>query len=108
MKEWQGKRYWLVGASDGLGAALARQLSRAGVEVVLSARSDDKLAALADDLPGRASYQVLDVRDDESVKAAADAVGEVDGVVYLAGAYWPFAATDWNCLLYTSPSPRDS
>ena len=96
MKEWQGKRYWLVGASDGLGAALARQLSRAGVEVVLSARSDDKLAALADDLPGRASYQVLDVRDDESVKAAADAVGEVDGVVYLAGAYWPFAATDWN------------
>lgn len=96
MKEWQGKRYWLVGASDGLGAALARQLSRAGVEVVLSARSEDKLAALADDLPGRASYQVLDVRDDESVKAAADAVGEVDGVVYLAGAYWPFAATDWN------------
>lgn len=96
MKEWQGKRYWLVGASDGLGAALARQLSRAGVEVVLSARSDDKLAALADDLPGRASYQVLDVRDDESVKAAADAVGEVDGVVYLAGAYWPFAATEWN------------
>ncbi|KZY01252.1 MULTISPECIES: SDR family NAD(P)-dependent oxidoreductase [unclassified Sulfitobacter] len=96
MKEWQGKRYWLVGASDGLGAALARQLSRAGVEVVLSARSEDKLAALADDLPGRASYQVLDVRNDESVKAAADAVGEVDGVVYLAGAYWPFAATDWN------------
>ena len=96
MKEWQGKRYWLIGASDGLGAALARQLSRAGVEVVLSARSEDKLAALADDLPGRASYQVLDVRDDESVKAAADAVGEVDGVVYLAGAYWPFAATDWN------------
>ena len=96
MKEWQGKRYWLVGASDGLGAALARQLSRAGVEVVLSARSEDKLAALAEDLPGRASYQVLDVRDDESVKAAADAVGEVDGVVYLAGAYWPFAATDWN------------
>ena len=102
MKEWQGRRYWLVGASDGLGAALARQLSRAGVEVVLSARSEDKLAALADDLPGRASYQVLDVRNDESVKAAADAVGEVDGVVYLAGAYWPFAATDWNAQQATT------
>ena len=96
MKEWQGKRYWLVGASDGLGRALARQLSRAGVELVLSARSEDKLAALVEDLPGRATYQVLDVSDNESIKQAAEAVGDVDGVVYLAGAYWPFPATEWD------------
>ena len=47
MKDWQGKTYWLVGASDGLGAALAHQLSRTGVEVILSARSKDKLTELA-------------------------------------------------------------
>jgi NADP-dependent 3-hydroxy acid dehydrogenase YdfG len=96
MKNWQGKRYWLVGASDGLGAALAHKLSRAGVEVIVSARSKDKLAALVDALPGKASAQVIDVADDASIKAAAKAVGQVDGIIYLAGVYWPFGAKEWN------------
>lgn len=96
MKEWQGKRYWLVGASDGLGAALAQKLSRAGAEVVLSARSENKLADLVAALPGKASYQTIDVANNDSVKAAADAVGTVDGVVFLAGVYWPFGAKEWN------------
>ena len=47
MREWSGKRYWLIGASEGLGAALAETLSRAGAEVILSARSEDKLQTLA-------------------------------------------------------------
>lgn len=96
MRNWQGKRYWLVGASDGLGAALARKMNAAGVHVIVSARSEEKLAALVESLPGPASYEVVDVADDESVRAAAEAVGEVDGVVYLAGVYWPFGAQDWN------------
>lgn len=96
MTQWQGKRYWLVGASDGLGAALAEKISRAGAEVVLSARSEDKLEALAASLPGKASVVTLDVADVDSVAAAAKAVGDVDGVVYLAGVYWPFGAKDWN------------
>jgi len=94
--EWQGKRYWLVGASDGLGAALAQRLSRAGAEVVLSARSEDKLRALADSLPAKAEVVTLDVSSDESVAEAAKAVGDVDGIVYLAGVYWPFGAKEWN------------
>ena len=96
MRAWQGKRYWLVGASDGLGAALAQKLSRAGAEVIVSARSEDKLRTLVAELPGKASFQTVDVSDNDSVVAAAEAVGEVDGVVYLAGVYWPFGAKDWN------------
>lgn len=96
MKEWRGKRYWLVGASDGLGAALAHVMSRAGAEVIVSARSGDKLATLVSELPGKASYQTVDVADNDSVVAAAKAIGAVDGVVFLAGVYWPFAATDWD------------
>ncbi|WP_415404626.1 SDR family NAD(P)-dependent oxidoreductase [Tateyamaria sp. SN3-11] len=94
--ELTGKRYWLVGAGDGLGKALAHHMSRAGIEVIVSARSEDKLAALADELPGKASYQTVDISDDDSVKAAAEAVGEIDGVVLLAGVYWPFSARDWD------------
>ncbi len=96
MTQWQGKRYWLVGASDGLGAALAEFLSRAGADVILSARSEDRLSALAEALPGRAEVVTIDVSDDASVRAAARAVGDVDGVVYLAGVYWPFGAKDWH------------
>lgn len=96
MRQWKDKKYWLVGASDGLGAALARRLSEAGAHVVVSARSEQKLSALVDSLPNDASYQTVDVSDDASVAAAADAIGQIDGVVYLAGVYWPFAAQEWN------------
>ncbi|WP_370399191.1 SDR family NAD(P)-dependent oxidoreductase [Sulfitobacter sp. JB4-11] len=102
MRNWQGKRYWLVGASDGLGAALAHKLSRAGAEVIVSARSEDKLQSLVDDLPGKASVQTIDVADDESVEAAAKAVGDVDGVVFLAGVYWPFGAKEWDAAKATA------
>jgi NADP-dependent 3-hydroxy acid dehydrogenase YdfG len=94
--EWQGKRYWLVGASDGLGKALAHILSRAGAEVIVSARGEEKLKAVVAELPGKASYQTIDISDNESVAAAAAAVGDIDGVVLLAGVYWPFGAKDWN------------
>lgn len=96
MRNWQGKRYWLVGASEGLGLSLARKMSAAGVEVVLSARSADRLAEAVAQMPGRASAVVCDVASRESVRAAAEQVGQVDGVVFLAGIYWPMRAQDWD------------
>lgn len=90
MRDWIGKRYWLVGASEGLGAALAHQLSRVGAELILSARSKDKLDALANDLPGTAHVLPMDVT--QPVTAPTD----IDGMVYIAGAYWPMAATEWD------------
>lgn len=96
MSEWQGKRYWLVGASEGLGREVAFCLSRAGAEVIVSARSEDKLAALVEDLPGRASYKVVDVSDRAAVERVAGEIGEIDGMVYLAGVYWPMAAQEWD------------
>ncbi len=96
MREWSGKRYWLVGASEGLGRELALKMSRAGVELVVSARSEERLQNLVAELPGRASYVPVDISDRASVEAAAKEVGEVDGMVFLAGAYWPMAAQDWD------------
>lgn len=96
MRDWQGKRYWVIGASEGLGRALAEKINRSGAEVILSARSEDKLASAVKDMPGKASYQTIDISDNESVKAAAKAVGEVDGIVLLAGVYTPFGAENWD------------
>jgi len=96
MREFRGKRYWLVGASEGLGRALAERLSAAGAEVILSARSADRLAEVAATLPGPSMAVPVDVADTASVRAAAAAAGQIDGVVFLAGLYWPMAAQDWN------------
>lgn len=96
MRDWNGKTYWLVGASEGLGRALAQAMSRAGVHLILSARSEDRLTGLAADLPGPARIVTMDVSDQASIDAAAAELGEIDGMVYLAGLYWPMKATEWN------------
>ncbi|MFO8126263.1 SDR family NAD(P)-dependent oxidoreductase [Yoonia sp.] len=96
MKNWQGKRYWLVGASEGLGREVAFCLSRAGAEVIVSARSEDRLKELVEELPGKASYITVDVADRAAVEAAAEQAGDIDGVVYLAGVYWPMKTQEWD------------
>ena len=96
MRRWNGKRYWLVGASEGLGRALALRMSRNGVHLVLSARDRDRLKALAAEMPGPVDVVPCDVSDRASVQAAAKAAGDLDGVVFLAGVYWPFGAKDWD------------
>ena len=93
---WQGKRYWIVGASEGLGREVAKKLSGAGAEVIVSARSEDRLKSLVAEVGGKASYVTVDVSDLKAVEEAAKQVGEIDGVVYLAGVYWPMKATEWD------------
>lgn len=96
MNTLNGKRYWLVGASEGLGRALAQAMAERGARLVLSARNAERLADLAASLPGGAEVQACDVADAASVRAAAAAIGPVDGVIWLAGVYWPMAAQDWD------------
>ena len=90
-----GKKYWLVGASEGLGEALARKLAAQGAELVLSARSEARLVALAATLP-KAQGVACDVTDPVAVAKAAAEIGPVDGMVYLAGYYDPMKAQSWN------------
>ncbi|MEM9522666.1 MAG: SDR family NAD(P)-dependent oxidoreductase [Pseudomonadota bacterium] len=96
MRAFKGKRYWIVGASEGLGRAVAEQLSRKGANVIVSARNADRLRALAETLPGEARAVPVDVGDRLSVEAAAAEIGRIDGVVFLAGVYWPMKATEWD------------
>jgi NADP-dependent 3-hydroxy acid dehydrogenase YdfG len=96
VRTFKGKRYWLVGASEGLGRALAEALSKAGAEVIVSARSADRLAGLVAELPGPGRAVACDVADADSVRKAAAEAGEIDGMIYLAGLYWPVKATEWD------------
>lgn len=96
MRDWAGKRYWLVGASEGLGEALAKQMSRAGVELVLSARNAERLNAIAHDLPGKSEVAPLDITKPAELAETAARIGELDGVVHMAAVYWPFGADAWD------------
>jgi short-subunit dehydrogenase len=71
-------------------------MSRAGVELVLSARSADRLAELSDSLPGRSRVVPMDIADRASVEAAARDVGEIDGLVFLAGLATLIKTQEWD------------
>ena len=95
--DWKGKRVWLIGASSGIGAALARELARRGARLAISARNARKLqrGALSGALP-----VPCDVTDTDSLAAARStvlaALGGIDLVVYLAGDYVPMRAGNFD------------
>lgn len=75
---YEGQRALVTGASSGIGAAFARELASRGTDVVLVARSQDKLTALADEL--RSSFGVaadVAVVDLAEPSAAADLAAEL-------------------------------
>lgn len=95
-RAFSGKTYWLVGASAGIGAALAKELDNRGASLVLSARSEAGLRDVESKLSNPARILTVDVTDQSSVDRAFKALGHIDGVVYIAGEYTPMAAMDWD------------
>jgi len=93
----RGRRFWLVGASSGIGAALATELVDRGAHVAISARRADDLEAVA---AGTMTVAPLDVTDRAAVHraagAVADALGGLDVVVWCAGYWRQFDATAWD------------
>ncbi len=90
--DWSTKRVWIIGASTGIGAALADLLHSRKAKVAMSARSGDKLAALVTKFgASRAMALPLDITNVETIKAAEEeliaAWGGYDLVVLMAGDY---------------------
>lgn len=97
IRDWQGRRCWIVGASSGIGAALAAQLAAAGAHLALSARRREPLEAMAERFgPGRTLALPFDVRDARAVAGAARILegtwGGIDVVILMAGDYRPMRA----------------
>lgn len=86
------QRIWIIGASEGIGAALAREWAARGARLVLSARSAARLEELATSLGPDHVAVPLDVSDRASLEAAAEKIariGPLDRVVHLAAIYDP-------------------
>lgn len=72
-----GKTVLITGASQGLGAATARAMAARGAEVLLLARSEDKLRQVAAEIEragGRARVHPVDLSDLDAVTATTDAI----------------------------------
>ncbi len=91
--QFQGKVAVVTGASMGIGAALAEALAKAGCDVVLAARSVDKIDRLAAQLRANYGVRVLaiptDMTDSHSVQAMIERteriLGGVDILINNAG-----------------------
>ena len=98
MKDWAGRTAWLVGASSGIGRALASALHARGARVVVSARKAEALNAFVAEHPGALALP-MDVTDLSAVKAATQqilATGGLDCMVYCAGHYREMSATAFD------------
>ena len=83
-----GQRVWIIGASSGIGAALARELRARGARVAISGRRAAELESVSG---GDMTVLPLDATDGKALAAGVDEAGEamggLDTVVWCA-AYW--------------------
>lgn len=90
----------IIGASSGIGAALARRLSSHGYKVGLAARRVELLERLRGELPNPAFVKVLDVSQPESAMQAlqelAREMGDVELYVLNAGVGFLNPQLDWT------------
>jgi 3-oxoacyl-[acyl-carrier protein] reductase len=93
-----GKRALVLGASRGLGAAIARTLAVEGATVTAAARGRERIEAwraeMAPDAAARVIAASVDMADLASVDALLDAVGAVDCLLLNAGGPPPGAAME--------------
>jgi len=93
MMEFKGSRALVTGASSGMGEVFARELARRGADLVLAARSRDKLEVLASELRESAHVSVhveaVDLSEPSAGLALAARMGErglaIDVLVNNAG-----------------------
>jgi NAD(P)-dependent dehydrogenase (short-subunit alcohol dehydrogenase family) len=98
MPSLRGQRWVVTGANSGIGLVTARELARAGAEVVLGCRDLDRGKEARDDVAGAASGAQpelirLDLADLSSVRDFAGVASErferIDGLVNNAGVMAP-------------------
>src|SRR5262245_18314207 len=87
MSDMKGVRVVVVGASAGIGRAVAQEATRQGASVVFSARRAELLEAAVDEV-GAGTPIAADVRDPDScvalVEQAVAELGKIDAIVYAA------------------------
>ena len=110
-----GQTALVTGGGTGLGRVIAQQLAEAGADLVLAARTVERLEQAAAEIRAatgrRVETQFVNIRDRQTVEALAvwvqERVGTVDLLVNNAGGQFPQPAIDfsikgWNAVIDTN------
>lgn len=96
IRQWCGRRVWVIGASSGIGAATASTLLERGAHVALSARREEPLRGIAAGHEDRARVVPFDATDPEAWASAAKAILEqwerIDLAIFMVADYRPLRA----------------
>ena len=105
----QGKTVMITGASRGIGASAAQIFAEEGANVVLLARSADKIEMLAKEIGNQAFARACDISDQTDFAAAVsegiDKFGKIDVLINNAGVVEPIShmatadPTDWGTTI---------
>lgn len=93
---------WIIGASSGIGKALALNLSRERYDLALSARSQEPLQDILKGLPKgpKNTSHPCDVSELKTLQAAYKAIlgehGKVDLMIFAAGVYTPMPLSEYD------------
>ena len=101
MSALAGRAVWVIGASSGIGAALAAELVVRGARVAISARRADQLKDVAGDLMSAVPLDVTDrIAVDAAAREVAGLIGAPDLVVFSAGVWEQLDAAAWDRDLF--------
>lgn len=94
MLSLRGHRALITGASYGIGEAMARRFAEAGADLILVARSRERLARLARDLEARyrvrVQYAALDLADKTAIDAFWTTGGPLPDILVNNAGIYPF------------------
>lgn len=89
MTHKSGQCFWIIGASSGIGKALAVALAAQGKELIISSRSTETLEAIAAQHPELIRVLACDVSDGESMlslfRDSMPAIEKLDGIFICVG-----------------------
>lgn len=98
MQNFKNKNIWIIGASTGIGAALAKNLASKNSNLILSSRNHKTLKELTKSLKGNHHIIDFDVANAKSCQTATikafKLYKNIDSIIFLAGIYEPKSISD--------------
>lgn len=96
IKKWNEQHIWLIGASSGIGRALAISLAKRGANLYLSSRKSELLEELQQQFPNLITVYALDVLNSEEIVSTLNKIEKLDMVIGLAADYSPMTIQNFD------------